>query len=80
MNAKDAHKRALEITQGKSADQLDKAYKAITSAASKGELRTTFYEKLLPQVKTQLESDGYKISSKDEFERNESYTVTTINW
>lgn len=80
MKAKEARQKALDITQGKSADQLEKVLKTIIAAVSKGELSTTIYEKLLTPVKSKLEEDGYKISAKDEIDRNESYPATTINW
>lgn len=58
--------------------QLKAVAYAINSAANTGQYRTIFLEEIRPNVKSELESNGYKLSFVQGTAKTDSQTV--ISW
>ncbi len=56
--------------------QMDECYAKIDKAARNGEMITYLYDRLLTQVRTKIQEDGYVVTESDH--RNE--ITTTISW
>jgi len=76
MNAKEARKRALEITGVKEREQYDSIKAVIENAVDEGKLNYSSSFHIMPAVRKKLDDEGYKI--KTESHRNETYNI--ISW
>jgi hypothetical protein len=77
MNAKEARKKALEITGETEKKNYAEIKQKIALAVDRGELSCHYYKTIMPAVRIKLVEEGYKITSA--FDQREGTTVT-IDW
>lgn len=77
MDAKEARKRALEITGEKEKEQLELIESYIEDAVNEGKMNCSIPEFIMPAVKSKLLGRGYEVQ-RPETHRNE--TTVVISW
>lgn len=82
MTAEEARKISNEAMavngSGRVAEQLDRIYLKIRQAAKRGDTSINPQEDLLSNVKTELNSKGYKIVTDSDIRDGDSWTI--ISW
>jgi hypothetical protein len=82
MTAEDARKISNEAQAvngtGRVAEQLDRIYLKIRQAAKRGDTSVNPHEDLLPNVKVELNKQGYNITTDSDIRDGDSWTI--ISW
>ena len=77
MDAKEARRRALDITGAKEKQQYADIKAIIEVSVDEGKLQCHAYKSIMPAVAIKLESEGYKIKT---FSDQRDGTTVTISW
>lgn len=77
MNAQEAREQAMSVTQGRNQVQYAEVMSLVKNAVENGYFTTNYYKPLLPAVETELEKEGYKVTS---YSDQRDGTTVTISW